>query len=145
MANQRCYRCGGSGKMTCTTCNGRGHTTRRRMDGSGDLDLSPCPRTMRCSLCEGRGYLGSQDAAPTNTGHEGALRDKIQELYEKLNEPGVKPIFIGVIAFGIEKGLISMSKSDLQQLTGSSNWFTGVTDDLVLWLQREGWLDTANR
>jgi len=115
------------------------------MDGSGELDLSPCPRTMRCSLCEGRGYLASQDAPATNTGHAEALHDQIRELYEKLNEPGVKPIFIGVIAFGIEKGLISMSQSDLQRLTGSSSFFTGVTDELILWLQREGWLDAPNQ
>jgi hypothetical protein len=97
---------------------------------------------MRCSLCEGRGYLVSQDVRPGNTVDEGALRNKIQEFYEKLNEPGVKPIFIGLIAFGIEKGLIAMSQAELKRMTGLDRW---LTDELVLWLRGKGWLDAMNR
>jgi len=73
MAQQRCHRCGGSGRMTCTICHGSGHTTRRRWDGSGDLDHSPCPPKMRCDLCGGSGYLDKRDATLPGQGEVGQI------------------------------------------------------------------------
>lgn len=141
MASQKCYRCSGSGKMTCTICHGRGSTTRLGMNG--DLDLTPCYPTMRCSLCGGQGYLSWQeDSTAANTSESDSFRCEIQRQFKLLSSPAAEVVFIAFLGFGINKGIMRMSHSDLQQLTGSSNLLTArVTDELLLWLQDEGWLD----
>jgi hypothetical protein len=104
---------------------------------------------MRCNLCGGRGDLSWQeDSTPANTGEPAKVtgpdgfRLNLQMFFKRVREPVGEYVFLVTLASGISKGFIRMSQSDLHRLSGSSNLLTGrVTDELVLWLQEEGWLD----
>ena len=97
---------------------------------------------MRCSLCGGQGSLTWQeDSKPTNTRVSSGLGRELQRLSKHLKEPAAEIVFLVLIQMNISKGIVGMSQSDYERLTGSSNPVTGrVTDELLLWLQEEGWL-----
>jgi hypothetical protein len=52
-----CFQCGGSGKMKCTICHGKGSTSR--LNGKMEVEITPCYPTMPCSACGASGWIGS--------------------------------------------------------------------------------------
>lgn len=71
----RCGSCSGTGKVSCTSCGGRGYTSRLTINV--ELDMSPCAvcggkGKIRCNFCGGSGEIRipageHADARPTNS------------------------------------------------------------------------------